>query len=101
MKEFAIAIAAVGTLTATALGFAGATAAAPTGGSSAADTVKALEDQGYNVQLNGIPDVPLSQCTVTGVHGLRGSNIDSAGRPIDPRQLNTVYVDIACHPYTS
>jgi len=70
--------------------------AAPTGGTSAADTVKNLQSQGYSVQLNGTATGPLAQCTVTGVHGL--SNTDAAGNRVDPTQFTTVYVDISCPP---
>ena len=62
MKKFTITAATVGALAATALGLAGAAAAAPTGGSSASDTVSSLQAQGYNVQLNGSVTAPLSQC---------------------------------------
>ena len=61
----------------------------PLGGSSASDAVSSLQAQGYNVVLNGSVTAPLSDCTVTGVHG------DSAG-PVDPTRLNTVYVDVSC-----
>jgi len=89
MKTFAVTAATVGALAATALGLAGAAAAAPIGGSSASDAVSSLQAQGYNVVLNGSVTAPLSECTVTGVHG------DSAG-PVDPTRLNTVYVDVSC-----
>ena len=88
MKGFTIATATVGALAATALGLAGVAAAAPTGGSSASETVNSLQAQGYNVQLNGSVTAPLAQCTVTGVHG------DSAS----PTTFTTVYVDVACPP---
>ena len=98
MKNFTIHTAAVGTLMAAALGLAGAAAAAPFGGASAAYVIQTLEAEGYNVQLNEIlpPDVPLSECTATDVHGLSDSNIDSAGLRIDPTQFTTVYVDVVC-----
>ena len=67
-----------------ALGLAAPASAVPTGGTSAVDTVAALQAQGYNVALNGIADVPLSECIVTDVHGL------SDVRP------TTAYVDISC-----
>jgi hypothetical protein len=89
--------AAVGTLAATALGLAGTAAAAATGTPSAADTVTSLQADGYNVQINqesGIPNVPLSQCNVTGVHGL-SNTADPSGR-IGPAQFSTVYVDVSC-----
>jgi hypothetical protein len=37
---------------------------------------------------------PLSWCKVTGIEGLNSSNIDSAGRRIDPTQFDRLYVDI-------
>jgi len=42
------------------------------GGTSAADTVNQLRSDGYNVELNldGTRDVSLSECTVTGTHGI-------------------------------
>ena len=90
MKRFTITAATVGALAVTALGLAGAAAAAPTGDSSASDTVRSLQAQGYNVQLNGSVTSALSQCIVTGVHG-------DPGRP-DPTQFTTVYVDVSCPP---
>jgi hypothetical protein len=49
------------------------------------------------VQLNltnGYRDVPLSECSVPGVHGLSGT--DSAGKPLTPAEVGTVYVDVNC-----
>lgn len=66
----------------------GAAAAAPTGTGSAGDVVASLKAQGYNVMINGTPEGPLSECTVTGVH-----NPDVAGRAIG---FTTVYVDVDC-----
>ncbi len=62
-----------------ALGFAANAVAAPSGVGSAADTVNALQADGYTVQINGAVNRSLSECTVTGVHP--GA---------------TVYIDIAC-----
>ncbi len=92
MKKFTLAAATIGTLTVTAVGMAWAS----TGTSSAADTIENLRSDGYNVQINGTPTDPLSQCSVTGVDGLSGSNTDAAGRLVNPNQFTTVYVDIAC-----
>ena len=89
MKKTTISASIFGAMAAAALGLAGAAAAAPTGGSSAADTVSSLQARGYNVQLNGSATGPLSQCTVSGVHG------DSAAR-LDSTQFATAYVDISC-----
>jgi hypothetical protein len=96
INTFTITTATVGALAATALGLAGAAAAAPTGGGNAQDTVTSLQAQGYSVQLNGTATDPLSQCTVTDVHGLADSNVNSAGARIDPTKFTTVYVDISC-----
>jgi hypothetical protein len=87
MKKFDIAVAVAGILAAGSLVVAPTAAAAPTGGSNAADTVKTLRDMGYNVQLNGTVSGPLSQCIATGVHGLANS---------DPTVFTTAYVDISC-----
>ncbi|MDT5371875.1 MAG: hypothetical protein QOC62_6306 [Mycobacterium sp.] len=91
MKRFTITAATVGALAVTALGLAGSAAAAPTGDSSASDTIRSLQAQGYSVQLNGSVTSALSQCLVTGVHG------EPAGRP-DPTQFTIVYVDVSCPP---
>jgi hypothetical protein len=93
VKKFALTTAAFGALAAAALGLAGAATAAPLGGSSAADAISTLKAEGYNVQLNEpISNAPLSECTVTGVHGLP-SNSDSVGH-VTP--FTTVYVDVNC-----
>jgi hypothetical protein len=92
MKKLTIISATVGTLAATALGLAGTAAAAPLGGSSAADTVQSLQAQGFNVQINGTAIVPLSRCTTTGVNGVPAAH--TAGQL--ETQFTTVYVDISC-----
>jgi hypothetical protein len=87
MQKFAIGTAIAGLLAAGAIGLAGTAAAVPTGGGSAAETIKALQDMGYTVQINGTVSGPLSQCIATGVHGLSNS---------DPTVFTTAYVDITC-----
>ncbi len=87
MKKFNIAISVAGILAAGSLAVASTAAAAPTGGSNAADTVNTLRDMGYNVQLNGTVSGPLSQCITTGVHGVANSN---------PTVFTTAYVDVSC-----
>jgi hypothetical protein len=89
MKRFAItSICVAGAV----IGVAVPAAAAPTGGSPAADTVKWLQDHGYTVRLNGIPNGPLSQCIATGIHGMPDST--------DSARFATVYVDISCNTST-
>jgi hypothetical protein len=95
-RTFTAGVAVLGILTAAALGSVGAAAAAPSGFGNAQDTVNGLQSQGFNVVLNGATAFPLSGCKVTGVEGLNSSNIDDAGRRIDPTKFDTVYVDISC-----
>ena len=71
-------------------------AAMPTGGGSAVDTVHELQSRGYHVQINANTTAPLSQCSVTDVHGLSGSNIDHTGHKLDSTQFDTVYVSVFC-----
>ena len=63
------------------------------GAESAADTVRDLQDQGYNVAINwvnGHQGSDLSRCTVSAIY-----NPDrSADSP--PPQSTTVYVDVQC-----
>ena len=69
---------------------AGLAAAAPTAGMAAPDVVRDLTDAGYTVAVNGAAGVPLSQCTVTCVHGVPADSHRS------PTQFTTVYVDVEC-----
>ena len=58
---------------------------------NAADGKSALEREGYSVQLNAgsgySADRPLSNCTITGVDGLRGDH---------PPANTTVYLTVSC-----
>ena len=76
-----------------------AAAADSYGGRAAADTVNQLTSDGYNVELNldGTRDVPLSECTVTGTHGIP-KTAPSGGAPVAQGQLVTVSVDVNCPP---
>jgi hypothetical protein len=97
MKKVALTTVAAGVMAAAALGLAGpATAVPPTG--SAADVVKALQDQGYSVQFNGTTNGPLSNCAVTGVHGLIVMMMPDGNlmMKMDPTNPGTVYVDVSC-----
>jgi hypothetical protein len=95
MRGLAISTAILGLVAAAASGLAGTAAAAPTEGSNAADAVNQLQAQGYTVQINGDQNAPLSECTVTQVSGLSGTN--SAGKPLTPAQVGTVYVSVSCN----
>ncbi|QRY52166.1 hypothetical protein JVX95_01820 [Mycolicibacterium septicum] len=80
------------------LGLAATANAAPSGTGSAADTVRDLQSRGYHVQINSNANTALSNCRVTGVHGLADSNINEDGYRIDSTQHTTVYVNVACQP---
>ncbi len=80
-KTMLVAATMIGGLAAAALGLAGTAAAdAP-----AAETIAGLQAEGYSVQMNGGGSQPLSECTISGVHGASASNVGG-----------TVYVDMAC-----
>ena len=99
MKRSTMMAAAASTLTATVLSSSGVAAAAPSGFANfgnAQDVVNTLTAAGYNVQINGATAFPLSSCKVIQVEGLNNSNIDSAGKRIDPTKFDTVYVDVSC-----
>lgn len=100
MRKFAIATATVAALAVAGLGLSGGAAATPTVvGGSASDAVKALQDDGYNVAINGTTNgMQLSRCTVTGVNGLNGTMTmaDLMQMLGEPTEFDTVYVDIAC-----
>lgn len=97
MKRYVMCTGIVGVLAAGALASAGTAAAAPLGGEPADQAINQLRADGYNVQLNlnGTRDVPLSQCIVTGVHGIPNS-APIGGQPTT--QFTTVYVDVNCPP---
>ena len=63
------------------------------GGESAADTIRDLQGQGYNVQINwvnGITRGDLSRCTVRAIYDPDRSAVSP------PPQSTTVYVDLDC-----
>ncbi|MGV0815722.1 hypothetical protein ABQF34_27540 [Mycolicibacterium boenickei] len=80
------------------LSLAAPATAAPSGPGSAADIVRDLQSRGYQVQINSTANTALSNCRVSGVHGLADSNIDEDGYRIDPAQHSTVYVNVNCQP---
>jgi len=95
MNKFGFTVAAATTFAAAAVALAGTAAAAPTGGGNAADTINELQGQGYNVQINGSPSVPLSECTTTGVYGVPNT-VASPGAHPGTVPFTTVYVDVSC-----
>jgi hypothetical protein len=48
------------------------------------------------LNLNSTRDVPLSECTVTGVSGLPKTS--PVGAPAAATQFTTVYLDVNCPP---
>ena len=95
MKRFSFTVAAATTFGTAAVALAGTAAAAPTRGGNAADAVKALQAEGYNVQMNGSLTDPFSTCVTTGVHGIPAT-AGSPGPNSGPLPFTTVYVDVLC-----
>jgi hypothetical protein len=97
MNGITTTAAVLGMLAAGSVAFAGTATASPSGDTSTTDTINQLRADGYNVQtnLNSTRDVPLSECTVTGVSGIPKS-APLGGAPTT--QFTTVYVDVNCPP---
>jgi hypothetical protein len=104
MKIITAAVIAATALIASAVvglaGTANADPEIPTIG-AAADVVKALQDQGYNVQYNMPSNMALARCTVSGLHGLpvmmsSSGNLMVMMGPTNPN--TTVVVDLDCPP---
>jgi hypothetical protein len=97
MNRATITTAVLGVLAAGSVTFAAAAAAAPSGDTSAVDTISQLRAYGYNVQVNynSTRDEPLYTCTVTGTSGVpKSAPLDGA----PTAQFTTVYVDVNCPP---
>ncbi|HEX4588250.1 MAG TPA: hypothetical protein VH185_09855 [Mycobacterium sp.] len=90
MKNFVITPLAAVALGAAALGLAGTAAAFPNAG-TAADIVDGLKAEGYNVQINGLVQVPLKLCTTTGIH----PTLDDSAT-LQEKQHTQVFVDVSC-----
>ncbi len=93
---------AAGAIAIAALGLAGAANAAPSGSTTASQTVNNLEAQGFRVIVNKIGTAPLEQCVVSSVRpGQTYSRMDSGapgamGDIVTTVTARTVYVDLAC-----
>ena len=102
MKRFFFTTLTAGALASAALGLAGTTNAAPSGPSSADQTVSQLRSQGYQVVVNRVGTAPLDRCTISAVRpGQTFSRTDSgapgAGQDIVTTVTDrTVYVDVTC-----
>lgn len=94
MKKLAVSAAAFGAFAAAGLGLAATASAIPLTGQPADQAVNSLEAQGYEVRINQTVSVPLSQCTVLGVSGLRGA--EENGVLKDPGALNVAFLDVNC-----
>ncbi len=91
-----------GAIAVTALGFAGAANAAPSGPTTASQTVSNLQARGFHVILNKVGTAPLENCVVNAVRpGQTYSRTDS-GAPgarndiVTTVTAKTVYVDVEC-----
>ncbi|KDF01838.1 hypothetical protein Y900_023625 [Mycolicibacterium aromaticivorans JS19b1 = JCM 16368] len=97
--KIALPAAALGLAVGVSVCTAGIAMAVPINSGSAADVVKALQDQGYTVQFNGpSTTMPLSRCTVNGVHGLVVMMMadGSLTMRMDPGNPGVAYVDLSC-----
>ena len=101
MKSIMMPVVA-GAMTIAALGLAGAANAAPSGPTTASQTVSNLQARGFHVILNKIGTAPLDRCVVSAVRpGQTYSRMDS-GVPgamddiVTTVTSKTVYVDVAC-----
>ena len=90
MQKFLITSLTAGALTAAALGLAGTASAFPHA-ETAADAIDELKTQGYNVQINGLVQAPLSECTATGVH----PSLDNTAT-LQEKEHTQVFVDVSC-----
>lgn len=69
------------------------------GNGPASDAITQLQSAGYNVMINwleGHPNVPLSECKVTGISGLRVSMTSDGAMMMQPASFDNAYVDVAC-----
>ena len=93
---------AAGAIAVAAVGLAGAANAAPSGPTTAAQTVSNLQARGFHVILNKVGTAPLENCVVSAVRpGQTYSRMDS-GAPgamndiVTTVTAKTVYVDVEC-----
>ena len=87
-------------IAAAGLGLAATAPADPLTG-NAADVVKMLQDQGYDVQFNMPSEMALSRCTISGVHGLTvmmTTDGDLMVMMAPKSSVGSVYVDLSCPP---
>lgn len=69
------------------------------GNGPASDAIQQLQSAGYNVSINwleGHPNVPLSECKVTGISGLRATMTSTDMMLMESAGFDTAYVDVAC-----
>ncbi|MGV0740942.1 hypothetical protein [Mycolicibacterium sp. XJ870] len=98
MRNTVIAAVAAG-LAITGLALAGPAAAAPTGQTSARQTIKDLEAEGYRVIQTKVGSGSLDKCTVSAVRpGRDVTELKAAprGNTEEVVRYTTVYVDLKC-----
>jgi hypothetical protein len=94
MKQILVTAAAFTALALGGLGLSSTVLATPLAGEPADQVERTLETEGYAVRINEAVDVPLAQCNVIGVSGLRGT--DDNGKLEDPSRLNVAFLDVDC-----
>lgn len=91
-----------GAIAAAALGLAGAANAAPSGPTTASQTVGELQSGGFHVILNKVGTAPLDQCVVSAIRPRQTYSWMDSGAPgamddiVTTVTAKTVYVDVAC-----
>lgn len=97
MTKFGITAAVATALTAGTLALAAPALAAPSGTSSAQDTISSLQDQGYTVIVQNPNNEQLSEATVVDVRqGPESVQTyeNAQGQQIDRLQQSIVFVDV-------
>jgi hypothetical protein len=85
MKSFFFTTLTAAALASAALGVAGTANAAPTGPSSADQTVSQLRSQGYQVMLNRVGTAPLDRCMICAVRPARHFYAHTPAHPAPAR----------------
>lgn len=107
MKNIAATVGTIIAAAALGLSAAGTASAAPSGMSTADQTIGRLQSEGYNVIVSRTGTGPVDQCTVTAVRpgqtysrtdsGVSGNELGTPGPNIATTVMNkTAYVTLSC-----
>ncbi|MBS1693873.1 MAG: hypothetical protein JST91_16795 [Actinobacteria bacterium] len=101
MKSFTFTALTVGVIATASMGLAAAANAAPSGPTTADQTIGELQSQGFQVIVNKVGAQPLSQCNVSAVRPQTLARMDSGAPGAMDDIVTTVtsmvaYVDVVC-----